>query len=95
MKQTKAGEDLGSLKTTPVCQDTVVLHAGEHFFWVNSGNSACTLTNCVPLQSSTYVVLPHGSTPATVKSSALPGDYPYQCKYDTIEFVPQPVIIIR
>jgi hypothetical protein len=53
---------------------------GDVFDWHNPHKSDCKLTNCdPPLTQGTFDVPAGHSVPATVRSDANVGDYPYDC----------------
>jgi hypothetical protein len=68
-------------KQVPVCADTPILTHDETFYWVNSGATACVVSQCKPpLTLPAYRVPARGKASATVDiaSVAIPGMYPYE-----------------
>jgi hypothetical protein len=73
-----------------VCKD-VSEKVGADFDWINSGNTACHITQCnPPLEFDHYDVPAHGTVPARVTGQ--PGTYEYKCKCDRLEANPKIII---
>lgn len=70
------------------------LNVGDDFDWTNSTAKDCDITQCdPPLEKSHYHVRAGRTTHAKVKSTAIPGQYDYQCKYkDEIQTNPKIII---